>query len=327
MTVVPGDQNAVATYNPDDWNVGMEDVGASDVVIPRLNIVHAEAVFQNNLTKEKFQTLDVIVLGLIKQRIMWDDVVDEGDKPMCKSPDFEHGFPNVNPATPEKKRFPWHESNFDPANFPAAQGINNLVTLPCDSCVFKEWGADKTPPPCTEQHTYSLLYDAAGDNEEPRMVPALLTLQRTGIKPSRAFISGFSQSRSPFFSAYTRISLTAQKRGSVIYSVPTLSKVGVTDAREWQGYSEQAKGIREIIRSAPRAGDDAPVQPSDNTNTAPTPAAPAPAAPPAAPAAAPVAAPVQQAPEAGTSAPVAPAPAPAAPVTPAAPPVDDDLPF
>ena len=103
MTVEPH-AGSGALANPDDFgDVGLEDVGVGDVIIPRLRIVHDEAVFENNLTKDRYETLDVILLGLAKQRIMWDDEVGEGDKPMCKSPDFEHGFPLVRDDIPKDK--------------------------------------------------------------------------------------------------------------------------------------------------------------------------------------------------------------------------------
>lgn len=341
---------AVAVPTDDDLlNVGLDDVGVGDVIIPRLVIQHKTATFQDNLSKAEYPTLKVILLGLVKQRIFWDDEVDDGDKPKCKSPDFDHGFPNVDPATKVEKQFPWAESNFDPGQFPAENGLNQLVTLPCPTCIFKEW--DKTAPngktwkqpPCNEQHTYPLLYSP---DEGESWQPALLTVQRTGIKPSRQYISSFAQAKTPMFTVFTEIGLTLQKRGQVDYSVPTFKRGEPTSRDAWMEYANQYRAIREFIRQPPRRLDEdeaAPVPEAEaaNVNAAPStpPAAdptPAPAAQPAAPApaaaapAAPPAPPAAPAPPAQPAAP-APAPAPAAAAAPAAAPAatadEDDLPF
>lgn len=316
MTVqVPEPGGSVAV--PDEFNnIGLEDVGATDVVIPRIGIVHKEARFKNNLSGEEFETLNAIVLGLVKQRIMWPEVVDEGDKPMCKSPDFTNGFPNLDTEnTPKDKRFPADKSNFNLADFPAEKGLNGLVTLPCQNCIFSQWDkGDWKQPPCSEQHTYPLLYTMdpveAIREGEANWMPALFTTQRTGIRPSRTFISSFAQSKTPMFTVHTEITLELNKRGSVEYSVPKFKRGGQTDRGMWGEYGEQMRTIREFIRTPPRNydEDEESVVISNNENTAPTEAAPA-----AAPAETP-------------AAPAAETPAPAAPAEPA-PAGDDDLPF
>jgi hypothetical protein len=354
MTVTTtGDGGAVVPYDPEAYgDVGLEDVGVADVVIPRLSIVHDEGVFQDNLSKARYDKLTVILLGLVKQRIFWDDTVDDGDKPMCKSPDFELGFPQVSEEVKADKRFPWDKSNFNPADFPPGgpTSVNGLVTLPCSSCVFKEWDKqDWKVPPCTEQHTYPLLYTP---DEGQSWTAALLSLQKTGIKPSRQYISSFAQSKTPMFTVFTELSLTQQSRGSVKYSVPVLRKGTQTEREDWSNYADTYRSIREFVRQPPRSLEEDEGVPTEaaaataapaTTAPAPAPAAPAPAAAvpsspppgpdapgsstpapaaPAAPAAAPTA---PAAPTAEAAAPVAPAPA--APEAPAVAPPTEDLPF
>lgn len=327
MTVAPHEGSAVETYSgPGGGIEGLEDVDASDVVLPRLQIDHKAALFRDNLSKQEFAELDLIILGLIKQRIMWADDTDDGDKPLCKSPDFTHGFPNVHPDTPRDKQFPWAKSNFRPEDFPPGSptSLNGLVTLPCESCTFKEWDkGDWKIPPCSEQHTYAVLYLSNPDDpvEDARWTPALLTFQKTGIKPSKSYISSFVQAGQAMFTVRTKVSLTPAKRGTVEYAVPMFRKGESTDRDFWPNYGEQFRNIRSFIRQPPRSQDDdedmTPAT-SSNENTAPTAATPAPAAAPPAPPAAP-------------QAPVAAAPVqPVAPPAQAAPPVstpDDDLPF
>ena len=312
----------VAAWDPAEFgNVGMEDVGAADLVIPRLSIKHAEGVFVNNLSKEEIPVLNAVILGLVKQRIMWDDDVEEGDKPQCKSPDHDHGFPQMREDIEYSKQFPWDQSNFDKANFPPNE--RGLIELPCNSCVFNQWGKDprsgkSIPPRCSEQHTYPLAYTTDGGES---YTTAIVTFQRTGIKPSKSYLSTFAQANMPMFTSFTELTLQVNKRGTVEYSVPIFKKGGPTDRNNWRQYADSYVQIREFLRTPPRGqGEDEgdPVAPSDNTNTAPV-VQTAPAAPP-----------VQQAAPVVVQQPAAPAAAPAAsaPTPPPAPAAgEDELPF
>jgi hypothetical protein len=280
MTVVPSEGGGTVATTDEYENIGLEDIGAGDVVIPRLQILHRDAKFKNNLSGEEYEKLDVILLGLVKQRIFWDEDPDEGDRPKCKSPDFERGFPNTSEDIPKDKRFPWDLSNFNPADFPPEQGLNGLVTLPCASCIFKEWDKGNWKnPPCNEQHTYPLLYTP---DEGENWIPALYTVQKTGIKPSRQYISSFAQSKTAMFTVRTTLGLTLQSRGTVEWSVPTFQRGVATEREDWGYYAQQLKSIREFIRQPPRRiadEDEDGVAPAatSNENTAPEPAASAPA--------------------------------------------------
>lgn len=334
------DSSAVEKWTEDWGSTGLEDIGASDVVLPRLRIEHADGVFKDTLSGATYAKLQVIILGIVKQRIMWPDELDDGDKPMCKSVDFVHGFPNVRKDAAADKQFPWSESNFSEADlkpveiaprtdrqFPDGWSSNGYGVLDCASCKFKDWSKDprngkNVPPRCSEQHTYILQY--SGDDGET-WTTALLSLQRTGIKPSKTYISSFVQSKTPMFTVITELSLVQDSRGMVKYCTPKFRRIGDSDRTNWQEYHDSYVQIRSFIRSAPRPQDDeetvtAPA-PGANVNTAPAPAA-APAATPAPAAAATVA------PEAPvTAAPAAPTPAPVAEPSPPVAEDDDDLPF
>ena len=268
-------------------DVGLEDIGVSDIIIPRLQIVHQEGLFKDNLSGATFNQMDVILLGLVKQRIMWAEDPEDKDKPLCKSPDFIHGFPNLDDKLARDKRFPWNVSNFEPEqakpieispnvdhSFPQGYSSNGLPVLNCSVCKFNKWGTNpangkSTPPPCTEQHTYALQY-SPDDGEN--WITALLTLQRTGIKPSKQYISSFAQTKTPMFTVRTTLGLSLQKKGTVDYSVPTFRRGDPTDRNTWMECGNQLRSIRDFIRSAPRRTDedeDAPVVISSNENTAP----------------------------------------------------------
>lgn len=306
---------SITPYDPAKYgNVGMEDIEAGDLIIPRLQIDHKKNVFRNNLTKEEFPQLTVVLLGLVKQRIMWDRKVEEGDRPQCKSPDFDSGYPNVREDAPRRIQFPWHESNFNKEDHVQADGT---IQLPCASCNFKEWRKDPNDgsnisPPCNEQHTYPLEYSADGGET---WVTALVTFQRTGIKPSKQYMSSFAQSNLPFFTSYTDLSLQHLQRGQTDYSVPVFKLGGPTDQAKWGEYAEKYMQIRTFARAAPRQNtDDAATEPSSNVNTAPSPTV---QSAPTQPVQTPTAQPAQ--PQPAQPAPAQPAPAYVVP--------DDDLPF
>lgn len=318
MTVDTTAGGAVAPYDG-EVEAGLEDLGSEDVRIPRLKIMGKIAQFKDTITQEEFPALDFIILGMVKQRIFWDDTVEENEKPLCKSPDFIRGFPTVSGDVPADKRFRWAESGFDPAvynQYSADPADNGHVVLPCAECKLKEWRGKK-PPPCAEGFAYALLYAEPG--QEPTM-PAILTLQRSGLAAGKTYNSFFAAQKVPFFQFQTHATLTPKSRGDVNYATPVLRRGEPTDQNMWDFYASQARAIRELLRLPPRAPEGwvAPSAPSANVNTAPVVTTPAPApsvpVPAAAPAPAVVPTPAPAAAPAPAPAPVAPpAPAPAAP--------------
>lgn len=242
--VEPAKSNLPANVNPDleGLDTGLEDFETTDMVMPRLSIDHGEAVFVDNLTGERHEKMHVVMLGLIKQRILWDDEVKEGDKPLCKSFDFRNGHPN-------EATFPWSAAGFDKDD--AGDG-----TLPCDACALKEWGSHpkRDTPWCSEQHTFPLLQDIGDSNFA---APAILSFQRSAIKASKSYLTGFARSKTPLYTVVTEISLNAQKRGSVNYATPSFARVGPTESDAWAEYAQHYRTIREFITTPPPAEDDA----------------------------------------------------------------------
>src|SRR5690606_34030382 len=126
---------------------------------------------------------------------------------------------------------------------------NGHPVLPCASCVFKEWGKTDSgrakPPPCSEQFTLPLLYTT--DSGES-WVTGILTLQRTGIKPTKQYMASFVQRTQPLFSVMTRITLNQLSRGTVQYSVPAFQQIGPTDPNSWGEYAAQMVSARSFLR-------------------------------------------------------------------------------
>lgn len=295
--------------NPQDFETGLEDFGIEDAVVPRLSIQHRDGEFKDSLSGATFPKIRVIILGLVKQRILWNSVVDDGDMPMCKSPNHKQGFPNVDEDTKRDKRFPWAASGFNPKDFPPDE--DGQVMLPCDGCQLKEWGShpDGKRPYCSEQFTLPVLYDPY-DNEG--WVPAILTFQKTSIKPVRSYLTSFARSNNPAYTAITEIGLDLQKRGGNPYSVPNFRRVGDTDEQFWREYATNYRSLKQFLTAPPAVRDsDSQPAPSANQNRPPaTERTDEPAKTEA------------------KSTPPAPAPAPAASATPVATQDDDeDLPF
>lgn len=241
------DKRAAALQAMQGMDDGLGDFGTEDMVMPRIGIEHTEGVLVDNLTGKKFEELEVVMLGLIKQRILWDTEVNDGDQPLCKSYNFEEGNPN-------DEKFPWGAAGFDKD----AAGD----TLPCASCALKEWGShpQRETPWCSEQHTFPLLMKV-GDTFA---APAIFTVQRSGIKPSKAYLTAFKRAQKPLFTAVTKITLELQKRGSVTYSVPKFSQSEETDSDEWPEFAQHYQQIRDFVTTPPAKGDDNPAQQPSN---------------------------------------------------------------
>lgn len=273
MTVAPtGGGNVPATN--DDLDTGLGDFGIEDAVVPRLNISHKDASFKDSLTNETFTSIQVIFLGLVKQRVLFHFKVDDGDKPMCKSPDHKHGFPNVDEDTKKDKRFPWDRSGFEPQHFPADD--NGIIMLGCDGCQLKEWGShpDGNKPYCSEQFTMPILYDPYGNGN---WVPAIMSFAKTALKPLKSYLTAFQRGGNAAYEAVTEITLRTESRGSNEYCVPIFRRVGDTDTTEYRGYSQNFRMMKSFLEAFPGSREEtedvpeAPAAPTDNVARPPEP--------------------------------------------------------
>lgn len=227
-------------------DVGLEDVGAGDVQMPRLVIDHAEALFKDSTTGQKFPKLTVVMLGVVKQRIMWDSQIDDNDKPQCKSPTHEIGFPQMRTDIPVRKQFPWAKSNFNPADYPPDE--NGQIRLPCDNCNLKEWGADKEKPACSEQYTFGVYYQ----DDEGGMRPAIISFQRSGLKAARSYAGTFKAAKQPMFTVFTTMTLSAESRGKTVYATPSFTRGGASDSGMWSEYADAYRAVRDFLHQDPR---------------------------------------------------------------------------
>lgn len=225
--------------------VGLEDIDPSELRVPRLMIDHKKTVFRDSLSNEEWPEVQVVVLGVCNQRVLWDTTMRPNAKPMCKSLDGKKGLPADD--------FPWDKSGFDK---PAAG--DDEVLLDCAACKLKDWESHPTRPRvawCTDQRVLAVIMDGA---------PYLLSIQRSGIKPFLGFVTSFVKTKTPTYTRHCTIRLTAQKTGSVDYAVPVFVVGEPTDEAEHHYYAETFLGIRSFVQTRRIAGDD------DDTATAAT---------------------------------------------------------
>lgn len=219
---------------PDDFT-GLEDFNESDMAVPRLTIDHDNAVLVDSLTNEQYGELKCVLLGLVKQRILWDVDVESNDHPLCKSYDFTTGQPDA-------AAFPWKESGFKRDDFDA-----DAPQLDCGSCALKDWDShpQRNTPWCAEQYVMPLVMETTDG-----YAPAIFTVQRSGMKPAKAYITGFARAKTPLYTVVTTVSLDAQKRGSVKFATPKFVKGDATPQESWAEFADQYRRIREFVSAA-----------------------------------------------------------------------------
>lgn len=216
---------------------GLEDFDSNlDAQMPILRIKHDSGQFVDALSGETInesgEAVEVILLGLMKQRILWASELSDDAKPLCKSYNFTEGVP-------DEDNFPKKASGF------TSDDVDGGM-LPCVDCKLKEWGShpQRDTPWCSEQHTFALLVKT-GDGWSP----ALLTVQRSAIKPSKQYLTSFARSGTPLYTVVTSISLDQRRKGTVDFSVPKFVRGAETDSDDWPAYAATYRGIREFVRT------------------------------------------------------------------------------
>lgn len=253
-----GSQPGTDVQLPSDYDTGLDDLG-SDLAVPRLKIAHKEGKFVDPSDNMRYPEIVCIILGLVRQRVLFDAKVDTNnpEKPMCKSPDTAIGFPNMNPEN-AKKGFPWDKAKLDPAQ--AGRDDDGRTVIKCATCHLKEWDShplgDK--PWCSEQFTLPILFAPnleqlqAGDG-----MPALISFQKTAIKPTKAYLKTFQLRKIGAFTVYTKLGLLVEKVGDNIFSKPVFTRIGDTEFSSHLDYSEQFVAISKFLKEQrPPAPDD-----------------------------------------------------------------------
>lgn len=263
---------------------GIDDLSMDEIPTPRISIDHNpkgfdEGKYTDNQTGMFRDEFVGIVLGFVRQRIMWPANLEESvGMPMCKSNDSTRGMPNVDTSAGDGM-FPWHESAFNPNEVPVDPEYNRVI-LPCANCQFKDWtgkGAKRTPPRCSEVFNLVVMFDAYGTGQ---MMPGFFSAKRSSIQPVKQYLAQFMQRNVPAYSQFAHFSLQHLTRGKNPYSVPVIKSVGPTDQRLWPDFSENYKTLREfsqrirVVEEGGQQGIQQEIQQQPQQQWAPTPSAP-----------------------------------------------------
>ncbi len=254
--------NALANI-ADEYGTGLEDIEDEISAVPRIGINHSAGTFKDSLSGEEFANIYGVLLGMVKQRVMWEKGdIEPGAKPQCKSQDAKTGYPNMGGKPGES--FPWKDAPVLDPNL-APKDEHGRITLACETCPFAEWGprnekGKSTPPACKERYTFPVLYNREDPGSSlyspPFMESGIVAFQGSGISPAKKFLSAFVRNKRPLYSAVTKISLDVNKRGMVVYSVPTFTKLTDVPDDDWELYARELGPLRDFLRRPPRPGDD-----------------------------------------------------------------------
>lgn len=246
----------------DEYGTGLEDIENETGMVPRIGINHPGGTFKDSLSGEEFPKIYGVALGMIKQRVMWEQGdIESGAKPQCKSQDATTGYPNVSGKPGES--FPWKDApGLDPNVQPKDE--HGRITITCETCPFAQWGprnekGKSVPPLCKERHTYPVVYNRempVPGYYPPYLESGIVSFQGSGIKPSKQYLASFVRNKRPLYSAVLEIGLDVNKRGTVEYSVPSFKKLAEVPQDDWEIYARDYLPIREFLREAPRANDD-----------------------------------------------------------------------
>jgi hypothetical protein len=248
IDVVDDEENVAVPAIPANDIDGLEDVDETDITIPRITIDHKNGWFVDSQTNETFTEFKCVILGLVKQRVLWPPTPgEEGEGPLCRAVDFQTGYPDLskwlekyNGITAQK------QSGFTIQEVESGQ-------LPCNNCGLKEWEShpNNNTPWCNEQFTFPLVRIT-----DEGYSTALISFQKTGLKPCKSYISGFKTSKRPLYSALTLITAIHNRKGTVEYVTPSFTRISDSDPTEWPRYSESLHKIREFV-TTPRIMEEA----------------------------------------------------------------------
>lgn len=218
-----------------------------------------ELVAPNRNTAYSFgKTLDVVMLGLVRSRVLWPGEHHHqigGRRPICQSPDSTTGYTDM--------QFP-----FSDAGNPRIQssvGVENRITIKCENCSLRKWNG-KEPPRCN--HTWNVpmvirsnvIVDDPGVQLTPFTVH-MVAFSKSAVRELENYMTPFRDSRTPLYTAYTRMKLSRVERGGTDrYSVPSFeTAVDGNDTPLKLGYRQFSEALHkctEFLTTPPDGYED-----------------------------------------------------------------------
>lgn len=200
-----------------------------------LTINHKRAWFESPDGDRLGSTLDMVILGQLRSRIMWPGAFGSKQPPVCKSDDSITGIP--------KDNFPWDESMFSEVE-------SNKQGLPCEKCKFKEWDKDFGRARCQETWTIPVLLCEDGKVQEK---PLLLNLTSSGITTLRDYFTPMIAQKTHPFTYITKVKLRSVAKGvdKNPYAKPEFAISGETDPSLHNLYVSMLREIKAELRPKP----------------------------------------------------------------------------
>lgn len=196
---------------------------------------------------------DAVVIGGVKQRIMWPPYGAAGDRrPLCKSNNNREGYPQVN--------FPWNDARSIYEGDAPIEGHEH-DTLKCTDCQFKlnpRHYKDMALPVCESSYKLILL--------DPQDRVVIFNAQGAAKRVVAHYAKWFQQNNQPMFTHITRFELTSVKNNGNRYADLELRKGGPTDKSRWVSrYLPLFKQWREELETPPSSGTAATSKPELTT--------------------------------------------------------------
>jgi hypothetical protein len=214
--------------------------------LARMTIEHNSGMYLiNELPVEQTQLNTVILLGAVRQRVMFTPrEINTPSGLECKSYDFEHGKP-----TP---LFAREGSNFP--EFAIDEAIAaEAPTLDCGACIFKNWKTDdrgrKVHSRCIPQIVVPLLLP----QEDPSapFIPAVVSYQRSAEQPVTEYMKEFTKANRPAYTAISQLRLNVNLGSGFKYSTPKFTLMGDIGSEFYPVLSLIYRAAKGVIQTPP----------------------------------------------------------------------------
>jgi hypothetical protein len=224
----------------------------------QIRINHDRGVFTNH-GSHIGKSLDVIILGLVRQREYWQG--EAGSRRMaCESVDYEIGYARAN-------TFDYDAAGFDRRNYPGPPS-GEIVKLKCEDCQLRKWqekatGSGRTPPPCSS--TWMLPIVLAPTPIEDRVDLLKLPFSKNNLTKSvklmpvkfssqrslEKYLTPFRDSKTAAYTVRTRISLSRREKDGRRFSDAAFEQLDKVGGATYPDLSEALRTMREYLTEPP----------------------------------------------------------------------------
>lgn len=206
------------------------------------------------------KTLDIVVLGLVRQRELWVDG-ESGRKQACESPDATTGYAKAN-------YFDYEAAGFDRRQFPGPPS-GEIVKLACDYCELRKWqdnpGGNRKPPPCTSSWVLPFIYArdpikdavdllavARAQPDELEKSVHLLPVKFSSQRSLEKYLTPFRDSKTPTYTVRTRVTLSRREKDGRRFSDASFEQLDQVNGSVFSYMSGALRTVREYLIEPPQ---------------------------------------------------------------------------